>query len=84
MGASAGGKRCWSLEAARELAGKIVANGPLAVAVSKQVILESADWTAENMWHKQGELVLPVFGSEDAIEGATAFAEKRAPNWKGK
>lgn len=73
-----------ALEAAKALAAKIVANGPLAVAVSKQVILESADWTAENMWQKQGKLVMPVFGSEDAIEGATAFAEKRAPNWKGK
>ncbi len=73
-----------ALEAARELAGKIVANGPLAVAVSKQVVLESADWSSDEMWKKQGELVMPVFGSEDAIEGATAFAEKRAPNWKGK
>lgn len=73
-----------ALDAAKELAAKIVANGPLAVAVSKQVILESADWTADEMWKKQGDLVLPVFGSEDAIEGATAFAEKRAPNWKGK
>jgi len=26
----------------------------------------------------------PVFSSEDAREGATAFAEKRAPNWQGK
>lgn len=73
-----------ALDAAKELAAKIVANGPLAVAVSKQVVLESADWTADNMWQKQGELVMPVFTSEDAIEGATAFAEKRAPNWKGK
>jgi enoyl-CoA hydratase len=73
-----------ALEAARELAKKIVANGPLAVAVSKQVILESVDWTADEMWKKQGALVMPVFTSEDAIEGATAFAEKRAPNWKGK
>jgi enoyl-CoA hydratase len=73
-----------ALDAAKELAAKIVANGPLAVAVSKQVILESADWTAAEMWQKQGELVMPVFVSEDAIEGATAFAEKRAPNWKGK
>ena len=73
-----------ALDAAKELAAKIVANGPLAVAVSKQVILESADWTADDMWKKQGKLVMPVFGSEDAIEGATAFAEKRAPNWKGK
>jgi enoyl-CoA hydratase/carnithine racemase len=73
-----------ALDAAKELAAKIAANGPLAVAVSKQVILESSDWTAENMWQKQGDLVMPVFVSEDAIEGATAFAEKRAPNWKGK
>ncbi|MCB1844025.1 MAG: crotonase/enoyl-CoA hydratase family protein [Halioglobus sp.] len=73
-----------ALEAAKALAARIVANGPLAVAVSKQVILESADWSAETMWQKQSELVMPVFVSEDAIEGATAFAEKRAPNWKGK
>jgi enoyl-CoA hydratase len=73
-----------ALEAAKVLAAKIVANGPLAVAVSKQVVLESADWDSQNMWQKQGELVMPVFTSEDAIEGATAFAEKRAPNWKGK
>ena len=73
-----------ALDAAKALAAKIVANGPLAVAVSKQVILESSDWSADEMWKKQGELTTPVFSSEDAIEGATAFAEKRAPNWKGK
>jgi enoyl-CoA hydratase len=30
------------------------------------------------------KIVQPVLVSEDAIEGATAFAQKRAPNWKGK
>lgn len=72
-----------ALDAAKALAAKISANGPLAVAVSKQVVLESGDWSSEEMWKKQGALVMPVFTSADAIEGATAFAEKRAPKWKG-
>ncbi|MBA6412609.1 crotonase/enoyl-CoA hydratase family protein [Parahaliea sp. F7430] len=73
-----------ALQAARELAATISANGPLAVAVSKQVIQESADWSQQEMWQKQQELVMPIFSSADAIEGATAFAEKRKPQWTGK
>ena len=73
-----------ALATARELATKIAANGPLAVAVTKQVIVESADWSTAEMFTRQQALVSPVFASEDAREGATAFAEKRAPNWSGK
>jgi enoyl-CoA hydratase len=73
-----------ALDAAKAMAAKIAANGPLAVAVSKQVILESADWNSDEMWKKQQEIVNPVFTSADAIEGSVAFAEKRAPNWTGK
>jgi len=73
-----------ALDAAKELAAKIAANGPLAVAVSKQIITESADWSTAEMFKKQGALAMPVFSSADATEGATAFAEKRAPNWTGK
>jgi enoyl-CoA hydratase len=73
-----------SIEGAQELSAKISANGPLAVRVSKQVIIESEEWSKEEMWKKQGELTGKVFVSEDAREGAAAFAEKRAPNWKGK
>ena len=73
-----------ALEAATALAAKIAANGPLAVAASMQVVSAAQDWTSDIMFDKQNEIVQPVFVSEDAIEGATAFAEKRAPNWKGK
>ena len=73
-----------ALDAALELAAAIGANGPLAVKASKQVVVESRLWPEDQMWKKQQEIVGPVFVSEDAREGAAAFAEKRAPNWKGK
>ena len=73
-----------ALDAALELAAKVTANGPVAVRVSKQVINESPDWSYADRWNKQAELMPQVFMSEDAREGSLAFAEKRAPNWKGK
>ena len=72
-----------ALAGALALAERITKNGPLAVAVTKEVIVKSAEWTEAEMWQKQQELILPVFSSKDAMEGATAFAEKRAPNWTG-
>ena len=73
-----------ALDAARALAVRIAANGPLAIAASMQVVASAQDWTTDEMMEKQNKILNPVFVSEDAIEGATAFAEKRAPNWKGK
>src|SRR4051794_24163122 len=62
-----------ALDAALELALLIAANGPLAVAVSKQIARSSQDWSLEEGWQRQDELLAPVFLSEDAAEGATAF-----------
>jgi enoyl-CoA hydratase len=72
-----------ALEAALELAARIAPNGPLAVDASKRILQQSPDWPAAEMWARQHNLSDPVFDSEDAREGATAFAEKRPPVWRG-
>ncbi|WP_131736088.1 crotonase/enoyl-CoA hydratase family protein [Actinomadura roseirufa] len=72
-----------ALAAAKELARKVAENAPLALAATKRIIVESAGWTAEEAWRRQGEITLPVFTSKDAQEGPAAFAEKRKPNWSG-
>lgn len=69
---------------AKKLAAKIAANGPLAVATTKQVIVESQDWSITEMFARQQPLLERVLSSEDAREGATAFAQKRAPVWSGR
>ncbi len=73
-----------ALDAALELAEAVAANGPLALAATKRVMVESADWSDSEFFERQGEIVGPVMTSEDAREGATAFAEKRPPVWKGR
>jgi len=69
------------LATALDLAGAIADNGPLAVQCTKALMVgevPAADWDAI------GKAVAPVFASQDAKEGATAFAQKRKPNWVGR
>ncbi len=73
-----------ALEAALELAERIAANGPLAVRATKSIIDESTDWPMAEAFERQQPFMDLVFGSEDAKEGAKAFAEKRTPEWKGR
>jgi enoyl-CoA hydratase len=73
-----------ALDAALELAATIARNGPLALEATKAILQQQADWSEGEFWQRQGELSEPVFRSDDAREGATAFAERREPVWQGR
>jgi enoyl-CoA hydratase len=46
------------------------------------LVREAAELSESDGWKRTNELMMPVFESGDAVEGATAFAEKRKPVWK--
>jgi enoyl-CoA hydratase len=73
-----------ALEAALQLAGAITVNGPLALAATKEILERQHGWSEEEFWARQDEVAGSVYSSQDAREGAVAFAEKRAPVWKGR
>jgi enoyl-CoA hydratase/carnithine racemase len=72
-----------ALAQAKALAAAVARNAPLALAATKRIVVESADWPRAEAFGRQNEIAGPVFGSADALEGAAAFAEKRAPVWRG-
>jgi enoyl-CoA hydratase/carnithine racemase len=66
------------------LAERIGQNGPLAVEVTKRLMLAAWSTSASEAWQLQDQLHSTVFDSQDAKEGAMAFLEKRPPQWKGR
>ena len=73
-----------AIEGARTLAVRVAANGPLALIASKGIIRDSWLWPADQVNSNQNAYIAHVFASEDAREGATAFAERRKAVWKGR
>ena len=72
------------LPAAREMAGKIMAKGPVAVGLSKIAINVGAntDLNSGLLFERYAQAV--AFATEDRLEGTTAFLEKRKAEFKGK
>jgi enoyl-CoA hydratase len=72
-----------ALTKAKELAAQIAANGPLAVQAVLKSLRDSANVGEQEALANELELGWPIFATNDAKEGPTAFAEKREPNFTG-
>jgi len=70
------------LDEALALADRIGENSPISVRNSRQLVREAGELSEAEGWRRTLELMMPVFESGDAVEGATAFAEKRPPVWR--
>lgn len=74
----------YALQGAQELAQRIAANAPLALATVKQVLRETQGLDDAGAFKRQDQIASSLLTSEDAHEGAQAFAEKRPPVWHGR
>ena len=69
---------------AKEIANTICTRGPLGVRASKEAIIKGYDMVLEEALKLERKLNAQLRTTEDFMEGARAFAEKRPPQYKGK
>ena len=76
------------MDTAWDLARLLASGPPLVYAAIKEVVREAEDAKFQDMMNRvtkrQLATVDRLYDSEDQLEGARAFAEKRDPVWKGK
>jgi enoyl-CoA hydratase len=72
------------LKAAEDLANRILKGAPMSVAFIKEAIKKGIELALEEGLRLEADLSALVATTEDSKEGPRAFAEKRAPVWKGR
>ena len=73
-----------ALDRAREIAGRIARNGPLAVRNVKASVLAADALPEADAYTRELELGMEVMASQDAREGPRAFLDKREPDFTGR
>jgi enoyl-CoA hydratase len=76
-------REAW-LEEAKRVAREIAARAPVAQRLAKEAVNRAFDSTLELGLEHERRLLYLAFASEDAREGLSAFAEKRAPQFEGR
>ncbi|HJN91855.1 MAG TPA: enoyl-CoA hydratase-related protein [Dehalococcoidia bacterium] len=71
------------LPTARELAGKIAANAPIAMRFMKEAVRKGQEGDLDRLGEFTSYAYSILFATEDHKEGASAFMERREPSFKG-
>jgi enoyl-CoA hydratase len=71
------------MAAARAMAGRVIAMGPLAIRLAKQALNASANMPLQSGLVFESMIQAVTFESKDKLEGASAFLEKRKPHFSG-
>jgi enoyl-CoA hydratase len=72
------------LKTAEDLAARILKGAPMAVTFIKEAVKKGIELPLEEGLRLEADLSAIIATTEDSKEGPRAFAEKRAPVWKGK
>ena len=73
-----------ALKAARELAATLAAKAPVALRYAKEAVVKGLAVPLEDGIRLEGDLSTFLRTTEDRLEGAKAFLEKRTPRWQGR
>jgi enoyl-CoA hydratase/carnithine racemase len=73
-----------TLTAARDLARELAGRAPVAIRYAKEAVVKGLAMSLDDGLRLEGDLSTLLRTTEDRLEGARAFLEKRKPNWKGR